>query len=101
MTLLEFGVLLGLYTKEEIDTDLYRLAWQEDFDDIISSLWPQISDSPWLGKARQQQQGDVRAAPAGAPLRPPPPPRGRRLVFRDPVLRDQSRRLDRLEDLVA
>ncbi|KAL8208135.1 hypothetical protein R6Q57_007547 [Mikania cordata] len=52
MTLLEFGVLLGLYTEEEIDTDLYRLARHEDFDDVIASWWPQISDSPWLGKAR-------------------------------------------------
>ncbi|KAD5508370.1 hypothetical protein E3N88_16073 [Mikania micrantha] len=55
---------------------------------------------PWVPK-QQPQQGDVRAAPAGAVLQPPPPPRGHRLVFRDPVLRDQSRRLDRLEDLAA
>ncbi|KAD4888876.1 hypothetical protein E3N88_20949 [Mikania micrantha] len=54
---------------------------------------------PWV--PQQPQQGDVCAAPAGARLQPPPPPRGRRLVFRDPVLRDQSRRLDRLEDLAA
>ncbi|KAD5802614.1 hypothetical protein E3N88_13974 [Mikania micrantha] len=38
----------------------------------------------------RRQQGDVRAAPAGAPLQPPPPPppRRRRLVFRDPILWD-------------
>ncbi|KAD7117883.1 hypothetical protein E3N88_05151 [Mikania micrantha] len=52
---------------------------------------------PWVP---QQQHVEVHA-PAGAPLQPPPPPRGRRLVFRDPVLWDQSRRLDRLEDLAA
>ncbi|KAL8218590.1 hypothetical protein R6Q57_021963 [Mikania cordata] len=46
MTLLEFGVLLGLYTEEEIDTDLYRLARHEDFDDVIASWWKHISDSP-------------------------------------------------------
>ncbi|KAL8209582.1 hypothetical protein R6Q57_006314 [Mikania cordata] len=181
MTLPEFGVLLGLYTKEEIDTDLYRLARHEDFDDVIASWWPQISDSPWLGKARvstmrdllhryihrvlaytivgrnQSQEwctqtylfylhsilspascnlawcmadtfasyeskrpggyiymggyvthlaqrlgvfdADVEAgmmAPAAAAA-----PQGRRLVFRDPVLRDQSRRLARLEDLAT
>ncbi|KAD5508614.1 hypothetical protein E3N88_16317 [Mikania micrantha] len=44
-------------------------------------------------------QGEVHAAPVGVLLQPPP--RGRRLVFRDPGLRDQSQRLDRLEDLVA
>ncbi|KAL8228084.1 hypothetical protein R6Q57_015668 [Mikania cordata] len=38
---------------------------------------------PWVPQL-QPQQGDVRAAPAGAPLQPPPP-RGRRLVFRDPI----------------
>ncbi|KAL8189091.1 hypothetical protein R6Q57_029352 [Mikania cordata] len=49
MSLPEFGVLLGLYTGEEIGTDLYRLARHEDFDDVIASWWPQISDSPWCG----------------------------------------------------
>ncbi|KAL8210655.1 hypothetical protein R6Q57_005092 [Mikania cordata] len=58
MTLPEFGVLLGLYTEEEIDTDLYRLARHEDFDDVIASWWPQISDSPWLGKARVSTMRD-------------------------------------------
>ncbi|KAL8211100.1 hypothetical protein R6Q57_005537 [Mikania cordata] len=52
MLLPEFGDLLGLYTEEEIDTDLYRLLRHEDFDDVIASWWPQISDSPWVGKAR-------------------------------------------------
>ncbi|KAL8232265.1 hypothetical protein R6Q57_002043, partial [Mikania cordata] len=58
MTLPEFGVLLGLYTEEEIDTDLYRLARHEDFDDVIASWWPQISDSPWFGKARVSTMRD-------------------------------------------
>ncbi|KAD7477414.1 hypothetical protein E3N88_00550 [Mikania micrantha] len=44
-------------------------------------------------------RGNENFAPAGVPLQPPP--RCCRLVFRDPVLRDQFRRLDRLEDLVA
>ncbi|KAD3641040.1 hypothetical protein E3N88_30263 [Mikania micrantha] len=145
MTLPEFGVLLGLYTEEEIDTDLYRkrpggyiyvggyvthLAQRLGvFDaDVEASMTARYRPErvgratlsairiaadfrglgfrfcleqgvPWV--PQQQQHGEVRAAPAGAPLLPPPPPRGRRLVFRDPILRDQSRRLDRLEDLAA
>ncbi|KAD7479730.1 hypothetical protein E3N88_02866 [Mikania micrantha] len=58
MTLPEFGVLLGLYTEEEIDTDLNRLARHEDFDDVIASWWPQISDSPLLDKARVSTMRD-------------------------------------------
>ncbi|KAD3642170.1 hypothetical protein E3N88_31394 [Mikania micrantha] len=48
---------------------------------------------------KPQHHREVRASPTGVPLQPPP--RGHRLVFRDPVLRDQSRRLYRLEDLAA
>ncbi|KAL8230876.1 hypothetical protein R6Q57_000654 [Mikania cordata] len=54
MSLSEFGVLLRLYTDEEIDTDLYRLARHEDSDDVIASWWLHISDSPWVGKARSE-----------------------------------------------
>ncbi|KAL8206253.1 hypothetical protein R6Q57_009804 [Mikania cordata] len=58
MSLPEFGVLLGLYTTEEIDIDLYRLARHKDFDDFIASWWPLIRDAPWLGKSRVSTMRD-------------------------------------------
>ncbi|KAL8227631.1 hypothetical protein R6Q57_015215 [Mikania cordata] len=77
-----------------IDWDVLRLLgeYQRVFDaDVEASMAARY----------RPERGDVRAAPARASLKPPPPTRGRRLVFRDLVLRDQSRRLDRLEDLTA
>ncbi|KAL8192567.1 hypothetical protein R6Q57_027752 [Mikania cordata] len=52
MSLTQWGIAIGFYTREEVTTPLFLDAAVDEDEAVLTDWWPVIGDAPFVNKAR-------------------------------------------------